>query len=288
MKKLILSFCVLSFFSCSKTEIEKTDPGQTPAIEKLNLSSRTLGKGSSLPLELESLEPTGEVDFNSMSLEEIAAIHNDAMEYVVQKIVEDGSCPDDNEDFREKLSGYLEEFLATKGLISEIRINSIEQAKSFDAIDFCETDFKISEEARALSCNIENAFQEFETGKSTENVFSEKIEQVIESANGLADEDEKKIIQVTATICRSSSFFWKENLERLTSDIRQQCGKPIVAQKASVPWGGVAYADASGAITWGRVGFFAAGGPAGAVACGLAGAAGHSALRLLTFGIFGS
>lgn len=52
--------------------------------------------------------------------------------------------------------------------------------------------------------------------------------------------------------------------------------------------GGVAYADASGAIQWGRVGFVAAGGPAGAVACGLAGAAGHSALRLLCYSIFGS
>lgn len=61
-----------------------------------------------------------------------------------------------------------------------------------------------------------------------------------------------------------------------------------LAQRNNIPWGAVAYADASGAITWGRVGFFAAGGPAGAVACGLAGAAGHSALRLLTFGIFGN
>jgi len=286
MKRLILYLFVLTFISCSKTEIDQKETGQAPTAGK---SSRNLlGRGSSLPLELESLKSTGEYDFNAMSLDEVAAIHNDAMEFVVKRIVEEGSCPDDNEDFREKLSGYLEEFLESKGLISEIRINSIEQAKSFDDIDFCETNFEISEEASALSCDIENAFQEFETGKSTETVFSEKIEQVIESANGLADEDEKRVIQVTATICRSSSFFWKENLERLTSDIRQHCGKPTVGQKASVPWGGVAYADASGAIQWGRVGFFAAGGPAGAVACGLAGAAGHSALRLLCFGIFGS
>jgi hypothetical protein len=63
---------------------------------------------------------------------------------------------------------------------------------------------------------------------------------------------------------------------------------PIIQQFGKVPWGGVAYADASGAIQWGRVGFVAAGGPAGAVACGLAGAAGHSALRLLCYSIFGS
>ncbi len=76
---------------------------------------------------------------------------------------------------------------------------------------------------------------------------------------------------------RSAAFFWRDNLSTLVSKLGSNCKTQFNTGNGGIPWGSVGYADASGAWTWGRLGF---------IAGGLAGAAGHSALRLLTFAIF--
>lgn len=292
MKKTILlplisAISLLFVFVACKKE----SPIATPTSSQSNsLMLQSTANRSSLPFELEALSADEGVNYNSLSLDSVAAIHNEAMEYVVDKIVEDEICPEDNEEFRSRLASYLEGFLTTKGLSAQVTINSIEGAKGYDDMDFCSADFELSSEATELTCEVQNAFDDFSTNKISASEFSERINSVISNANNLEDLDEKRVVQVTATICRSSAFFWKDNLSRLREKLMSHCstGFSGLAQRNNIPWGGVAYADASGAITWGRVGFFAAGGPAGAVACGLAGAAGHSLLRLVCFGIFGS
>lgn len=254
------------------------------------LSLQRTASNSSLPFELVSLSANEGVDYNLLSLDSVASIHNEAMEYVVDRVIEDGICPEDNEEFRNNFASYLEDYLSSKGLNAQININSIEGAGAYDELDFCSTDFELSTEATELTCEIQNVFDDFSLDNVSSSEFSEQISNVIENANSLEDPEERRVVQLTAAICRSSAFFWKENLPRLREKLMSHCtnGYSGLAQRNNIPWGGVAYADASGAITWGRVGFFTAGGPAGAVACGLAGAAGHSALRLVTFGIFGS
>lgn len=292
MKKTILlplisAISLLFVFVACKKE----SPIATPNSSLSNsLILQSTANHSSLPFELETLSADEGVNYNSLSLDSVAAIHNEAMEYVVDKIVEDEICPDDNEEFRSRLASYLEGFLTTKGLSAQIKINSIEGAKGYDDMDFCSADFELSSEATELTCEVQNAFDDFSTDKITKSEFSERINIVISNANNLEDLDEKRVVQITATICRGSAFFWKDNLYRLLEKLMSHCSTGLsgLAQRNNIPWGGVAYADASGAITWGRVGFFAAGGPAGAVACGLAGAAGHSLLRLVCFGIFES
>lgn len=270
MKKTILlplisAISLLFVFVACKKE----SPIATPASSQSNsLMLQSTANRSSLPFELEALSADEGVNYNSLSLDSVAAIHNQAMEYVVDKIVEDEICAEDNEEFRSRLASYLEGFLTTKGLSAEIKINSIEGAKGYDDMDLCSTGFESSSEATELTCEVQNSFDDFSTDKISASEFSERINSVISNANNLGDLDEKRVVQVTATICRSSVFFWKDNLSRLREKLMSHCGTGFsgLAQRNNIPWGGVAYADASGAITWGRVGFFAAGGPAGAAA----------------------
>ena len=74
---------------------------------------------------------------------------------------------------------------------------------------------------------------------------------MISDANNLENPEEKRVVQLTATICRSSGFFWKENLPRLREKLMNHCAivSSGLRQRNNIPWGGVAYADASGAIT---------------------------------------
>lgn len=292
MKKSILlpllSILSLLFvlIACKKEVSDSSH--KNPKSEALSLQ-RTVNR-SSLPLEIVSLLAREGINYNSLSLDSVALIHNDAMEYIVDRVFKDNICPEDNEKYRTRFASYIEDYLSSKGLDAKININSIEGARAWDDLDFCSTDFELSQEATNLTCLTQNVFDDFSLDKLSPSEFTEKINNIISDANNLKDPEEKRVVQLAATICRSSAFFWKENLPRLREKLMSHCSNVSsgLAQRNNIPWGAVAYADASGAITWGRVGFFAAGGPAGAVACGLAGAAGHSALRLLTFGIFGN
>lgn len=211
------------------------------------------------------------------------------MEYMVNRVVDDEFCPEDNESFKDFWANYLEDFLQSKGIASQIKVNSIFDASNFDNVSFCSNDFDLSAEANQLTCDIKDALDDFQNDSISITQFNERINLIIDDANDLNSSEEKNIVQLTAKICESSALFWKENLTRLTDKLMDKCNNlSNSSSKKRVPWGSVAYADASGALTWGRVGFFAAGGPGGAVACGLAGAAGHSALRLVSFGIFGN
>jgi hypothetical protein len=242
------------------------------------------------PVVLISVNLTGEWDYSKMSLEEVSAIHNEAMEYVVQKVAESGVCPSDNEEFRSHLAGYLQSFFAERGLKVEYGFNSISAAPQLDQPPFCRDEWKLSSLAQKLSCGIAASMDKYATGAVDREEFNKEIDDIIHGALELEDPYESKQVQLTAAIGRSSAFYWQDNLIRMRKVLNKACKKDQenVSMRARVPWGSVATSDASGAFNWGRVGFAAAGGPAGAVACGLAGAAGTSLLRLVCFGIFGS
>jgi hypothetical protein len=283
MKKLFFYFITLSIlltYSLVSCQKENT-PSQMPGSNTANA-----GLHSSEPVELKSIKPTGQIDFEKLSLEEISTIHNEAMEYVVDYIAVEGKCPADTRDFRDLLSTSLEKFLTSRGLVAEIAINSIEGGTSFDKFSLCGNDLGLSDAAEILSCDIQTVFEKFQSNSIDDTEFSDFISKIIVSAENLSDPGEAKIVQIAAAICRSSAFFWKENLSTLASKLMSNCKTHLNTGNGGIPWKSVAYADVSGAVTGGRIGFIAAGGPAGAVAGGLTGSAGYSALRLLTFAIF--
>jgi hypothetical protein len=174
MKKTILLplISALSFFfvfiACKK---ESTIATATSSLSN-SLMRQSAANRSSLPFELKALSADEGVNYNSLSLDSVAAIHNEAMEFVVDKIVKDDICPEDNEMFRSRLASYLEEFLNTKGLSAQIKINSIEGAKVYDDMDFCSTDFDLSSKATELTCEVQNAFDNFSTDKISALEFS--------------------------------------------------------------------------------------------------------------------
>ena len=242
------------------------------------------------PSELLSVKITGEWEDAPMSIEEATQMHNEAMEYVVKKVSESGECPSDHEAFRTVLAGYLQSFFADRGLKIEYKFYSISAATQLDQTPFYRDDWKLSSQAEKLSYWIAESMEKYATGSVDREEFSKEIDIIINGALALKDVEESKLVQLTAAIGRSSAFFWQENLVRMSKALNKACknDQENLTMRARVPWGSVATSDASGAFNWGRVGFAAAGGPAGAVACGLAGAAGTSLLRLVCFGIFGN
>jgi len=279
-----MSFALIT--GCKKSDLVTSNEALSPEKSNPNLFSR-----NPLPFELESVSLNGGDNLNLLTLDSIASIHNEAMEYLVGRIESENVCPNDKEEFRNNFAIYIQDFFQERGLLStSIKINSIEDSRAYDEADFCVDDYALSTKGSKIICNLQNTFDNFTANSISDNEFITEVNKLVSEANEIEDTEERKVVQLSATICKSSSIFWKYNLDRLTTTLRGICNDrgSFAANKNSIPWGGVASADALGALNWGRVGFFAAGGPAGAVACGLAGAAGQSAVRLLCFGIFGS
>jgi hypothetical protein len=281
IKLLVLSALVI-FSSCTKSEKLSND--------RKIISVETLTKKIKKPIELVSCNVTGTVDYSKLSLEQAVVFHNEAMEYIATQIEESNVYPKDEDEFRNQLEYYLETFLKSKGIISDFEVNSIANSKLFDKVLLNDSASKLSEQGNQICYQIEQIFNDYTEKNITKTEFSNSINQIVQNANSINDLSERKAVQLTAKICEGSTIFWENELQTLKEKMMKgrNSNNPIIQQFGKVPWGGVAYADASGAIQWGRVGFVAAGGPAGAVACGLAGAAGHSALRLLCYSIFGS
>jgi len=245
-------------------------------------------EGGLEPMELLSLQLNGGVDYGQLSLDSIVAFHNEAMEYLANGICASKVCPSNESIFREQVADHFERFLRTKGIDAEFKVNSIPNPSYFDGRSLVDPAYMMSSEGQLICAQIKHALDEYVLNVIAQHEFKGKIASIVQAANTLPDVSERKSIQLAAKNCEGSALFWQGRLTEMSGKVLCACDSTGGGSRAAIPWGGVAYADLAGAVQWGRVGLVAAGGPAGAVSCGLAGAIGHSGVRLLTFAIFGS
>jgi hypothetical protein len=274
-------------FSCQKPE------ETTKAInssQETNTALRVIPNNEIYPVALNSLEFTGTVDYSTISINDLANKHNECMQYIANKFKSAGICPMDNEQTKLKLEEYLEEFLRANGLITDFDINSFQGLAELDNIPYANPAYNFSVDANSLLSTLEKSFNNFTNGTSTLQEFESSVNTIILSSSNLSLEHEKRIVELTATICKSSAIFWKQNYDNIKYTEFYYCqNNNNQTQNKQINWYGVANSDASGAVTWGVRGFVAtlASGPGSVgtgIACGFAGACGHSAARLLLEG----
>lgn len=160
----------------------------------------------------------------------------------------------------------------------------------------CDETSGMTLEAKKIACQIQKNFDSFVSEVISIEVFSNEAEKLRVSAESLKDKNESLIIGITASISKHSVQFWNQNFQKyystfygLFSQKPDRSNGPnaetLDISPLKINWWTFAGSDLMGAWRWGRVGAVVAGGPAGAVACGLAGAAGHSSANLIGQGI---
>ncbi len=220
MKKLLL-LCSMSIgliIGCKKDNPITFNEVADPEKSALSFASR-----NSLPFELESVSLNEGVNLNLLNLDSIASIHNEAMEYIVNRIEADGTCPSDEEEFRNDLAIYLQDFLYSKGLSTSVKINSIEGSQSYDPADFCVNEYGLSLRGSEIICDLQNTFDAFTSNSTGESDFVTQVNDLVDEANEIQDIEERRVVQLSLTICKSSSIFWKNNLDRLTTKLGSIC-----------------------------------------------------------------
>ena len=123
-----MSFALIT--GCKKSDLVTSNEALSPEKSNPNLFSR-----NPLPFELESVSLNGGDNLNLLTLDSIASIHNEAMEYLVGRIESENVCPNDEEEFRNNFAIYIQDFFQERGLLStSIKINSIEEIIEIDKI----------------------------------------------------------------------------------------------------------------------------------------------------------
>jgi hypothetical protein len=268
----ILSLTAI-LYSCQKPE-EYTTTNNTPKDNLSPLLRITPGNQND-PIALNSLEINGTIDYNQISMNDLALKHNECMIFIANRFKSEGICPRDNEQTRLKLEEYLEEFLSANGLITDFDINSFQGLAEQDNLPFANPSLNLSTEANNLLNSLESTLTSFINGTTSQSEFESSTNLIINSSETLNSPSEKKIVELTATICKNSAIFWRDNLEIVEQIEFNACtnGSNQTSNK-QINWGAVGAADASGAITWGVRGFVAtlATGPGSigtGIACGL-------------------
>jgi hypothetical protein len=148
-----------------------------------------------------------------------------------------------------------------------------------------------SGDALAFLLELKQKQEEYNSKGITLDDFSNYCDQKQAQIALLGDPVEAKAIGVVFSVAKHSEQYWAANTQAFIDKFGANgCSEGIThcgTTARRVPWGGIAYADVSGAINGGRIGAVAAGGIPGAVAGGLMGAGISSGLRVLSFAIFG-
>jgi hypothetical protein len=279
----------------------------------------TVSLGQSSVLSLSNVNPTSafQEESGNFDTDIIGQWHNNAIQYALEQLIQSNTSPTD-ENFKTMYISYLEEFYESKGLGIDLGLSGEFTDFLADSSDnMCVGQEDISESAQLLLCDIQANLDNFINESISLEEFLAIAENLRKDADELEDEVEQKIVGITAATTKHSVQFWTDNFDNYYDVLRGMIESPRpsafkmpVREEYSVHgpnagtsfardllfstsgvfkirWWAVGASDAMGAWRWGKVGAVVAGGVPGAVACGLAGAAGHSLGSLIGQAIIG-
>lgn len=230
---------------------------------------------------------------DNYNVDSIAKWHNDALSELLAKGAQYNICLRAR-NFLEKFNEAYRDFFATKGVIMDAGSGAVTNDPQaikdyYDNYDFSAAGY--SADATTLLVELQQKLEDYKNKAITLQEFVNYCDQKRTVISQLSDPVEVKSLGVAFAIAKQSELFWDANIQTFVNQFGGAgCSEGIIhcgTTERKIPWGGVAYADVSGAINGGRIGAVAAGGIPGAVAGGLMGAGIGSGLRLLSFAIFG-
>ena len=229
------------------------------------------------------------------TLSNIGDLHNEMLDYQWNYIKDNPSIPS-NITAATYFESIYEEFLLMKGIDIEIALNPMVKNIGYGSIIDLNTIKSsvqgFSEQYWNIVDSIFNSLDLFDQD-STGILFNTNLNVIESQITNVSNLNEQIILSITLEIARKSSNYWASNLSGYASDLEifidsnsdkftNSSGVSGVVVKRNrinikelVEW------DLSGAYAAGKWGLVAAGGPAGAIACGLTGGAGASCANII-------
>ncbi|MBS1761576.1 MAG: hypothetical protein JSR00_01760 [Bacteroidetes bacterium] len=222
--------------------------------------------------------------------------HNEALDYAYNALSKDVTL--DRTSFTTKFSNSIVDYFKQKGIIVQLSFDGNFEDFSKESIeeDICKNISSLSKEAQNIICSAQVNLTSFIDEQISFEEYKLQNERLQLQSEKLDKEVERKICGIAVSVSQNSIEYWDKNYTKFISTFSslfqvksEQKGGPYLSENEINPiipalklrWGLIGLSDLAGAVRWGIVGFTAAGGPAGAVACGIAGAAGHSCASII-------
>jgi len=310
MKKLLLFIflIVISFTACNDNmlvDMEENDKVITiPDRDK----SANIFDGI-LDMEINSSSSSSnnyincfDITINSISemnvnIQDVGKIHNKLLDFQ-WNFIKENPIIDENITAEEYFSDMYSSFFKTYGIDINFLLKPFEPQMKFEVGDyngFINSLTNESEFYRDLTILYFEYLNEYINGITSDSIFLSKMEKIRIEAFNLTNISERMNVLSAVEVVVYSFEYWSKNTEAYTKDIKsfiernyskfniernQNTSDKLEFRhkynlKEMLEW------DATGAYEFGKWGLAAAGGPAGAIACGLAGGAGASAVNLI-------